>query len=61
MTSVSSQVKEAPAEYSMFVQFNIISGFMLGIEFIWDASIVVFDLGIFRIYVGKIPESEQDE
>lgn len=45
----------------MFVQFNIISGFMLGIEFIWDASIVVFDLGIFRIYVGKIPESEQDE
>lgn len=42
----------------MFVQFNIIGGLMVGIEFLWEINAVVIDLGIFRIYIGKVPKKE---
>ena len=40
----------------MFLKITWISGLMLGIEILWDNSIVVFDIGIIRIYIGKVPE-----
>lgn len=39
----------------MFVHTQLINGLMLGIEFLWDEGIVVIDLGIIRIYTGKVP------
>ena len=40
----------------MFLQVDWISGVMLGIEVLWGQSIVVLDIGIIRIYIGKVPE-----
>jgi len=45
----------------MFLQLNWISGVMVGIEFLWDASIVVIDFGIFRLYIGKAPKKEAND
>ena len=36
----------------MWIQLNIISGLMFGVEFLWGMSTMVVDLGIFRIYIG---------
>lgn len=38
----------------MFLQVDLISGLMFGLEFLWKDSIMVIDLGIFRIYIGSM-------
>ena len=42
----------------MFVKADFISGFMIGLEFLWRENIIVFDLGIVRVFLGKIPRKE---
>ena len=37
----------------LYMQMSLISGFMLGIEFIFDENLVVLDIGIIRILIGK--------
>jgi len=38
--------------YKLFVQCKAITGCMIGLEFLWEARAVVFDLGIVRVFVG---------
>ncbi len=35
---------------------QVITGFMVGVEFLWDEKMVVFDVGIIRLFVhyGKV-------
>lgn len=40
----------------MFLHVAWISGLMFGIEMLWDDSVLVFDLGIIRVFIGKVPE-----
>jgi len=37
----------------MFIKGTVISGMMFGIEYLWDDNILVIDLLIIRIFVGK--------
>lgn len=37
----------------MLIQLGIISGFMIGIEFIWEEGVMVLDLGVVRLYIVK--------
>lgn len=36
----------------MALVFSFISGFMIGIEFLWDTKILVLDVGIIRVFIG---------
>ena len=42
----------------MFIKVDFISGVMIGLEFLWRENIVVFDLGIVRVFLGKIPRKD---
>lgn len=37
----------------MTIQLTLISGFMVGLEVLWDDGVTVVDLGIIRIYFIK--------
>ena len=41
---------------NMFLHVEMISGLMVGIEVLWDESVLVIDLGIIRVFIGKVPE-----
>ena len=34
-------------------KFVAISGFMLGIEYLWEHKVLVLDLGILRIFIAR--------
>ena len=38
----------------MFIQVDFISGLMFGVEYLFDDSILVLDLGIIRVYFGSM-------
>jgi hypothetical protein len=38
----------------MFLKIDLISGFMVGVEFLWDSKILVLDLLIVRLYIGTL-------
>lgn len=40
----------------MFLHIDVISGLMFGIEYLLDDGVLVVDLAILRIYIGKIPK-----
>jgi hypothetical protein len=42
------------------IALSFISGVMVGLEFVWEDSLVVVDLGIFRImWFYRLPEDEE--
>ncbi len=40
----------------MGIVITFISGVMFGVEYLWEESILVVDVGIFRFMIGKIGE-----
>lgn len=44
----------------MFVAATWVSGLMFGVEYLWEESIVVLDLGIVRLYIGKAPKGNDN-
>jgi len=40
----------------MYLQLHVISGLMFGVEFLWNDSIVVVDIGVIRMYIGIVPK-----
>ena len=43
----------------MFIVVHLISGVMVGMEFQWEENVLILDLGIVRLIIGK--DTSDDE
>lgn len=45
----------------MYIVLDFISGLMFGLEYLWDDQALVIDIGIVRLYIGKVPTDVDEE
>lgn len=53
--------REEPAGPDMYIVLDFISGLMFGLEYLWDDQALVIDIGIVRLYIGKVPTDVDEE